>query len=213
MGTRGTYGVRIDGTDKLVYNGFDSYPGGLGADIVREIRAMLGDWGIDGLRGKARNLRSVQGQECPTPEEAAALRARTDKRPAHNEPWRSILRDEQGSLLANLKTGVICGANSFILDSLFCEYGYIVDLDKMRFEVYEGFQKSPHDRGPYADHVPSDKDPLKYYPCALAFSFPLDRIPDNWAALAFPRHAQDEDAQDEDGQDEVVVAEDGAAAP
>ena len=35
MGTRGLYGIRRDGRDKLTYNHFDSYPSGLGKDFLK----------------------------------------------------------------------------------------------------------------------------------------------------------------------------------
>lgn len=38
MGTRGIYGFRFSGTDKLTYSHFDSYPEGLGSEVVEFIR-------------------------------------------------------------------------------------------------------------------------------------------------------------------------------
>ena len=35
MGTRGCYGFRKNGIDKLTYNHYDSYPDGLGSDVVK----------------------------------------------------------------------------------------------------------------------------------------------------------------------------------
>ncbi len=38
MGTRGLYGFRKDGVNKLTYNHYDSYPSGLGKHILEVIR-------------------------------------------------------------------------------------------------------------------------------------------------------------------------------
>ena len=41
MGTRGLYGFRKNGVDKTTYNHFDSYPDGLGADVIESLKK---DW-------------------------------------------------------------------------------------------------------------------------------------------------------------------------
>ena len=38
MGTRGLYGFRKNGVDKVTYNHWDSYPDGLGKQILRFIK-------------------------------------------------------------------------------------------------------------------------------------------------------------------------------
>lgn len=35
MSTRGAYGFRIDGQDKITYNHFDSYPDSLGVNLLQ----------------------------------------------------------------------------------------------------------------------------------------------------------------------------------
>ena len=50
----------------------------------------------------------------------------------------------------------------------------------MTFEVYEGFQKQPHDRGRFAQR-PGEGD---YYPVALRVSYPLSALPTEEQFLA-----------------------------
>lgn len=48
MGTRGTWGFVADGDEKLTYNHFDSYPDGLGVDVLDALREKIADAGIGG---------------------------------------------------------------------------------------------------------------------------------------------------------------------
>ena len=41
MGTRGIYGFRLNNTDKLTYNHYDSYPSSLGEDIYQFIKVAI----------------------------------------------------------------------------------------------------------------------------------------------------------------------------
>ena len=60
----------------------------------------------------------------------------------------------------------------FILDSLFCEYGYIMNKDTNELEVYVGFQKEQPE-GRYHDYIPSDRG---YYACGLLTAIHIDTI-------------------------------------
>src|SRR2546429_7303910 len=53
-------------------------------------------------------------------------------------------RDTQGSIEKMLACGYILDRHDFPLDSLFCEWAYMVDLDLCVFEVYQGFQSETH---------------------------------------------------------------------
>lgn len=185
MGTRGTYGVRIDGADKLSYNHFDSYPGGLGNQLLGWLREVLAkEGGLEALRAQARALRLMDEEQAPDPVAgvAAALEGR---RPEHT--WYDELLDLQGDLGALLERGLMPDANGFINDSLFCEWGYIVNLDDEVLEVYRGFQRKYHRKGRYVKRKPKDWKPRYpnqeyYYPCALAAAIPFGALPESLSA-------------------------------
>lgn len=94
--------------------------------------------------------------------------------------------------------------NTTIMDSLYCEWAYIVNLDTNELEVYKGFQDTLHHDGRYGGEVPDPGFYLngnpkpKYYGCALVVSYPLDAIPENFSELverlAYPENFEDEDA-------------------
>ena len=41
--------------------------------------------------------------------------------------------------------------NKFLINSLFCEYAYIINLDSKMLEIYIGFNKNPNEKGRYAN--------------------------------------------------------------
>lgn len=64
--------------------------------------------------------------------------------------------------------------DDFICDSLFCEYGYIMNYDTNELEVYTGFQRKPPE-GRYHDCGLSNRDP-DYYACGLVTAISMDTI-------------------------------------
>lgn len=70
-----------------------------------------------------------------------------------------------------------CEMYNFVADSLFCEYAYVIDLDKNTFEVYEGFIKTPlseEDRFCFLQERRRDET---YYPVKLVKSYALNSLP------------------------------------
>jgi hypothetical protein len=180
MGTRGSFGWRVDGQDKLCYNHFDSYPTGLGQQMVDFCR-LVEDW--DKVKEKVRALENVKDRE-PTEEDVEACRAYANLNVSNQntQDWYCLLRETQGDPGAVLACGRYVENNNFILDSLFCEYAYIINLDDHTLEVYDGFQTKPHSKGRYSNHECEVGHPreTKYHPCALVVTFPLDNIPQDW---------------------------------
>jgi len=177
MSTRGVFGFRIDGQDKLTYNHTDSYPEGLGQYIVDYIK-QIDDYDIE--IEKARKVKLVYDNEYPEAADIERLR-KVGFEYIYNDTWGNILR--YADIDTILKMEAIIPANDFIYDSLMCEWGYIVNLDDGIFEVYQGFQTKKHDRGRYCNgntYYDFVKD-KEYYPCALIKTFDFNKIPKGWA--------------------------------
>lgn len=176
MGTRGTYGFYKNNQDKLTYNHFDSYPSCLGNNIVEFIRSTP----IELLNDIYDQIILVDKDSKPTEEQINECikwyNSRVSTQSIHD--WYCLLRKAQGNPEA-YKEGLryMIEANDFIKDSLWCEWGYIINLDNKTFEVYKGFQKEPNNNR-YAC-----KDDNGYYNCKLVGEFPLDNIPENWIEL------------------------------
>ena len=172
MSTRGAYGVYLEGKTKIFYNHSDSYPRGLGQDMIDQTIYLVNKYTIEQLKEMARNLRSMHMDEQPTAEEIKKIDAALNKlgwEPCETEDMYVKLRNVQGNLvclLEDIQVGV--NSNKFLSDSLFCEWAYIINLDDGLFEVYRGFQRAPHLLGRYHwDVIPSDRG-NQYYPVALS---------------------------------------------
>lgn len=82
---------------------------------------------------------------------------------------------------------------SFIRDSLFCEYAYIVNLDDETLEFYVGFQTTSQADNRYG----TNHNNSGYYPCKLALVIPLVDISfnniDEWVAKMDSVSSDDEE--------------------
>jgi hypothetical protein len=181
VSTRGFISFAIDGETKTAYNHSDSYPSWLGIQVLSflEVNAdgILNDRDDEtGVVQLARKLRVVDGDAEPTDadiEQHAAYANLNVGGRSERPTWYQLLRETQGCPTSMLKAGVIEDASEFPADSLFAEYGYVVDLDANVFEVYEGFQAQPHKSGRFAHMQGRDG----YVPVKLVKSWPIESLP------------------------------------
>ena len=179
MSTRGVYGFRKNGVDKLSYNHYDSYPSGLGNDVIEFCKSMS----IKELNALYDRLEMINEDIPPTPEQIDFCKPWTNLNVSNESTsdWYCLLHGAQGNLSA-YKDGLryMLDSDYFIKDSLFCEYGYIVNLDNNTLEFWEGFQKKPQEGNRYGTEVKESIDEkTKYYPCNLSLTFSLENIPDD----------------------------------
>lgn len=170
MGTRGCYGFRKNGMDKLTYNHFDSYPDYLGRTMVKFCKATS----IPELNEIFDKLILVNESAKPTVEQIKECKQYYDGRVSRQtvNDWYCLLRNAQGDLDA-YKNGLkyMIDGCDFIKDSLWCEYAYIINLDTEALEFWIGFQDKPHIYNRYG--VERDGN---YYPCKMVASYPLATI-------------------------------------
>lgn len=185
MGTQGLVGWVIDGEVKAAYNHFDSYPSGLGTNVFTYVRERLDS--VEGWRERVRGVEMVNETTPGLPESNEALasedllrRAREAGLVNTSVGGRSkdvtvyqALRDAQGDLTAYEKVQAMPDSREFAADSLFCEWGYLVNLDDGKVEVYKGFQREPHDRGRFST-LTNDDD--RYFPIALLTEVSFNEI-------------------------------------
>ncbi len=180
MSTRGIIGFRYKNKDYLTYNHFDSYPDGVGKDILKEI-SKVENWGL--IEDRIKELKLVDDGIPPTKEDIAMYNEHKntsvgnqgiDNQEVHT--WYQLLRDIQGTLKPYMNGSVkhMIDSSEFIKDSLFCEWVYIVNLDTMEFEVLVGFQKEKDLHSRYGV-LPNEGG---YYPCKLIKAYDLNNLPE-----------------------------------
>jgi hypothetical protein len=186
MGTSGFLGFVIDGTMKISFNNGGSYPLNLGRTVLRwliEHRASLAPSEDPGttnpLLEQIRALRVFDWDAEPTVEELRWIQDRIGLSDRPPMPW-DYLRDEiqcliEGDLDVILRSGVITDAFPHVVDSLYAEWGYLIDVDAARFEVYRGLQREPHTSGRFAHLAPTNPG---YYPAALKAAWPIAALPE-----------------------------------
>jgi len=182
MGTRGFVGFVIDDREAIAYNHANSYPGGVGLDVL----AWLNHANLDVAAKFAKNVRVVSSDTFPDEEDIERLERYLNRYVSRRDDgqitWYQLLRGTQGSVGEMIAAGVVEDASQFPrVDSVSCEWGYLVDFDAKRFEVYCGMQKQPHADGRFAG---AGRDEDGFYPCRLVASWPLDERPDEDAFLA-----------------------------
>lgn len=175
MGTRGIYGFRKNGVDKLSYNHYDSYPDYLGEQIAK----FCAGYTLPEMNDLYDKIVMVDESAKPTTEQigqcVAAGLADLSVSTQKVDDWYCLLRNAQGDLTVLDKLIKSGGAaymidnQEFIKDSLFCEYGYIINLDTNMLEFWVGFQRTPQEGNRYGQEQEDG-----YYPCALKAVFPLD---------------------------------------
>ncbi|PSS08969.1 hypothetical protein M430DRAFT_53546 [Amorphotheca resinae ATCC 22711] len=149
MGTRGLLGLIIQAQRHAAYNHFDSYPTGLGQEIVNFINGLK----PEDYATMEENLRQITwlptNADPPSPELQEKYSKLGYSNPAVGErtlgDWYCLLHKTQGAgalpeiLKGNLKhqTENI----QFLDDCLFCEWAYFIDFGNRTLEVWRAGQK------------------------------------------------------------------------
>jgi len=83
------------------------------------------------------------------------------------------------SMVYNGETFELQNSIDFVEDSLWCEWAYVIDLDKNTFEVFEGFNKKPLNENErfFNGGTVQEKNTGEYYPVKLVKSYSLDKLP------------------------------------
>lgn len=177
MGTRGIWGFRKDGIDKVIYKQFDCYPGGLGKEIFGMLK--LND--PDRLSVFFEKIIVIDRSIPPTDEQKMYCKKmgwyNRSVSTKNDNDWYCLLRGLQEPYIFqdsidDDKTVYIDNYIHFIRDSLMCEYGYIFDLNTLELEFYEGRQREPAENNRYG----TENDDDGYYPCKLICMFSYDLI-------------------------------------
>ncbi len=201
MGTRHMIGVVLDGDFKVAqYGQWDGYPGGQGVDILNYLR----HGNIPVLTENVRNVRWATQEDFDAANAAAGIPSdaafiNMEQAQTMEELYPQFSRNTSAAVLPLIEKGVVefvKDDSEFALDSLFCEWAYVVDLDRGVLEAYEGFQKEAPKAGRWAgQHQKVDEgDSPRYYAVELKGEWPLNDLPSNdeFCAALSPEEYEDE---------------------
>lgn len=196
MGTRHLIAVVKDQKFKVAqYGQWDGYPSGQGVDILAFLQQ-------EELAVFAKKISEVT---FITNEELQARWTECGASPVENlvpievsecfsERYPENSRDSGANVLNIIQHAdrpiLLNNALQFAADSLFCEWGYVIDLDKGTFEVYEGFNKNPLDAGERFAFLQEENS--EYYPIRQVASYPLQDLPSEATFLTMLEEIEEE---------------------
>lgn len=139
MGSRGLFGFYYQNKYYVVYNHFDSYPEGLGKQIVDEIKQAIKDGKLNEWENKLQTIKIIDTNIDPTLHDIKKLYAYTDLSVSSQSQldWYCLLRKTQGSLKKVIKSGYMINSVDADGSPIFEQYAYILNFDTSTFDYYE----------------------------------------------------------------------------
>lgn len=176
MGTRHLIAVVAGGEFKIAqYGQWDGYPSGQGTTVLAFLRQM----------DKQVFITKLVDARFGTDEDFAKINAELkadDTLMDEGKKYGHFSRDRGAEILDivyNAEPGIVLqNSIGFAADSLFCEYAYVIDLDKNTLEVFKGFNKEPLVEGDRFFDIESQEKSDGYFPVKLLHTFTLDALPD-----------------------------------
>lgn len=191
MGTRHLIAVQLGGEYRIAqYGQWDGYPSGQGSEVLAFVRGM----------DRPAFEQNLRASSFMTPADFDELKAEIDRRKIADwqTEWPHLSRDAGSEILAMVQRGPLKlrDTRSFAADSLFCEWGYVIDLDTNRLEVFKGFNQSPLDPSERFYGVTEAGSNPDYQPIKKAHEWPLDALPSDEDFLRTLEPPEAEDAVD-----------------
>ena len=152
MGTRHLVCVVLGGEYRVAqYGQWDGYPSGQGEKIVKFMTS--GDFDLATFKRKVSQCRALTAEEVETRWKKCGAKSEyvtTDVSEKMKKRYPALSRDTGADVLRVVyeaeKPEVFLNPD-FAGDSLFCEWAYVLDLDREVLEVYRGFNKRPLEPG------------------------------------------------------------------
>lgn len=166
------------------YGQWDGYPSGQGSVILNFLR----NTDMDKFNKQLNRVRFINPKK--EKEIKSFLKSigckdswmNMDQSAQYKQKYPLLSRDNGGAILEMITNSKgknllwVSNNSEFAGNSLFCEWAYVIDLDKGTFGVYKGFNQSPlteKDRFFYLQ----DETKSGYYPVKKLTSFSLKKLP------------------------------------
>lgn len=181
MGTRSLICVFKNGEYKVAqYAQWDGYPEGQGVIILDYLKK----WNRNKFEKSLNTIRWITNTELEGYYIGVGINPRQDFitleesiRFKYKYPY--LDRDMGAEILNYIELNKNLKLKNSLLfanDSLFCEWAYVIDLDKNKFEIYEGYNEEVLSENERFYSKDLENCP-QYYPVKFLISFDLDDLP------------------------------------
>lgn len=170
---QGVWGFVCDDVLKVTAVYADAEPELLGATLVTWFAAQE----LDEARTLVRSLRLVSDLDLVMADDVLALSDyfERDGMVGSLDNWHNLLAGTRGSPDLTLQAGYMLDGSDKAKDSLFCDWGYILDLDNGTTEVYQGYRVE-EPKGHWANAVEAPNE-FGYWPISLVATFDYTQPP------------------------------------
>ena len=188
MGTRHLICVVKNGEYKVAqYGQWDGQPSGQGVDILNFLQNEM---------DKTKFENQIEALSFATEEEQNQTWIEIGAEPnkmvsvevanKHKELYPEYSVDNGSGILRLIQNSdrqlKLRNSIDFAKDSLSCRWGYVIDLDKNTFEVYEGANRNPLNESERFYFLQENLKPIAildttYYPIKYVVGFDLDKLP------------------------------------
>lgn len=181
MGTRNLIAVFMDGEYKVAqYGQWDGYPEGQGQKCLIFLREKMDEIKFrEQLKkvhfGNKEEFKKLFEEFGADPSGSISM----ENYNRFKEAYPELHRDTAADILEMIQDGkvrILKNDIDFAADGLFCEWAYVIDLDKRTFEVYTGFHKEPlteKDRFYFL----KNKEEGEYSGIHMVFAWSIDDLP------------------------------------
>lgn len=186
MGTRHLIAVQVDGQYKIAqYGQWDGCPSGQGLGVLGFARTIVEAAARQAFADKCRAANFIAEEDVDRIN--AELKAGTASMRAGGK-YQQFSRDLGSDILSIVnkhEPGIpLKNRIDFAGDSLFCEWAYVIDLDKGTLEAFKGFNKDALDPSERFASAPIDEEGnsaigKEYKQVRHLKTFQLDALPDD----------------------------------
>lgn len=182
MSTRGLFGFKHQEQYYAFYNQSDSYPSGLGRELLQFYFSKVSDQDF---------LSSLQSIFSKVSSEA---------RDVLYDVTTPYFTAENAVKFLETEAHVVRNDLDFLADSLFCEYAYFLDFTTKELYCFQGFQDKQPEKHSIYDYTPTLKKAFKescrgYFPCKFVGILPLAEKDYPAAAEALKKLFEEEDLE------------------
>lgn len=185
MGTRGLNVIVSNGKVKVaLYNQWDSYPSGQGMTTLEFFRDKFSEDFVRKVNGCSwinQEEHKAMWVSVGADPNSDMVSMDVSKKFSEKYPW---LHRDCGAKIYDFINDSENGLKTqdsmdFACDSLFCEWAYVIDLDKKTFEVYKGFNTKPLEDSERFSILNEKCKGEEYYPVKFVKSYSLSSLPTN----------------------------------